>query len=134
MSAVGTFETSRDVRSRVANEGKRTLLGHRQIDAFDPKRTQARIVQPRPSRSGTCFFITSQASGNSIGSSGGSRCFFSLSQRARHHDRRVTSSPILSDETKNSCQKGISQGSRFPEAIGHYRLGIPHRSSDTVLK
>ena len=35
--------------------------------SLDPERTQARIVQPRSSRSGTCFFITSQASVNSIG-------------------------------------------------------------------
>jgi hypothetical protein len=62
--------------------------------------------------------------------------------RSRTRRGRVISPPVLSDETKNGCQKGMSQGPRFPEAISHYRSGrhssavcqIPHRSSDTVVK
>jgi hypothetical protein len=49
MFAYGTFETSRDVRSKVANGGKRTLLGHRQVDPFDPTETLGRALRKRGS-------------------------------------------------------------------------------------
>jgi hypothetical protein len=66
---------------------------------------------------------------------------FSVSQRTRHHDRRVTSPPIFSDETKTAAEREIARV-EISEAISHHRLGrhsgavpqILHRSSGTVVK